>query len=155
MNPQILIACIQLNLLKCPLLRPETVQDVLNKSRDEVNAMIQSGELAFAFDLAAQPGKQKDPRILTLCVAEKSGWKNPIGQTKNFQLPEVIGLILPKRDVRSTELKGLFACSHQHVHRLKNNFKISRQPVEQDGPNSYTVFSRASIENFLAKRRMI
>ena len=64
--------------------------------------MIEDGSLPFAFDLSTNQGARKDPRVFTLCVAEITGWKNPIGQTKNFRLPEVIGMILPKRDVRST-----------------------------------------------------
>lgn len=156
MNPTALIASIQISLLRRPLLRPQTVQDCLDKTRDEVNAMIESGELAFAFDLATKPGTRTDPRIFTLCVAEKTGWKSPAGQTKNFQLPEVIGMILPKRDVRSTELKKLFACGSDHVYQLaKKNFTVARKPKDADGPNSYTVFHRASVERFLAQRRMI
>jgi hypothetical protein len=156
MNLQILIACIQINLLRCPLMRPQTVQDVLNKSRDEVDSMIEDGSLPFAFDLSTNQGARKDPRIFTLCVAENTGWKNPVGQTKNFKLPEVIGMILPKRDVRSTELKKIFACGGDHVYQLaKNNFTVTRQPTAKDGPDSYTVFQRASVEKFLEKRRMI
>jgi hypothetical protein len=154
MNPQIVIACIQINLLKTPLLRVATTQDVLNKSRDEVNAMIESGELPFAFDLSAKPSSRKEPRIFSLCVAEKSGWKNPIGQTKNFKLPEVIGMILPKRDVRSSELKRLFACSRDLICSLAKDLRVARQPAVSDGPNCYTVFHRESVEKFLTGRRM-
>ena len=129
MNPQILITCIQINLLRCPLMRPETVQDCLGKSREQVNAMIDSGELPFAFDLSANPKARKEPRIFSLCVAEKTGWKNEGGQTKNYQLPEVIGMILPNRDVRSTDLKRILACSSEHVYNLaKENFTVVRKP---------------------------
>jgi hypothetical protein len=154
MNPNALIACIQINLLRRPLLRVQTVQDCLDKTRDEVNAMIDSGELAFAFDLAAKRESRTDPRVFTLCVAENTGWKNPAGQTKNYRLPEVLGMILPQRDVRSTELKRIFACSSKHIYKLAENFTIARKPTVNDGPNSYTVFRRTSVEKFLAGRRM-
>ena len=153
MNPQALIACIQINLLKRPLLRVETVQDCLALSRDQVNQMIENGELPFAFNLASD-SKRTDPRVFALSVAEKTGWKNPVGQTKNLKLPEVIGMILPKRDLRSTELERILACSHQMVFRSKNKFTSARKPAASSGPNSYTVFTRASVETYLTQRRM-
>ena len=153
MTAAALTASLKVSLLRTPLLRVETVQDCLALTREQVNAMIESGELPFAFYLATT-AKRKEPRIFTLCVAERTGWKNPGGETKNFQLPEVIGMILPKRDVRSTELARLLACSHQSVHSAKNHFAIVRQPAASSGPNSYTVFSRASVEKFLTRRRM-
>ncbi len=149
-----LIASLQVSLLRRPLLRVETVQDCLALSREEVNAMIESGDLAFAFDLATKSAKRKEPRIFTLCVAEKTGWKNPTGQTKNFQLPDVIGMILPKRDVRSTELQRILACSHQQIYLPENRFSVCKQPSTNSGPNSFSVFSRASVERFLVERRM-
>jgi hypothetical protein len=154
MNAAAIIACVQLSLLRCPLLRVETVQDCLSASRDQVNKMIESGELPFAFDLANE-SKRADPRVFALCVAEKTGWKSPCGQTKNFNLPEVIGMILPKRDLRSTELMRILACSHQLVHDSKNKFTVARKAAASSGPNSYTVFTRASVATFLAKRRMV
>jgi hypothetical protein len=156
MTVQTLIACIQVNFLKTPLLRVQTAQDCLSTTRDEVTAMIEDGRLPFAFDLALCPGTRKEPRIFTLCVAEMSGWKNPIGQTKNLKLPEVVELIIPKRDVRSTELKRILAVGHQHIYQLaKKHFKIVRKPAMKDGPDSYTVFSRTSIARFLDRRRIL
>jgi hypothetical protein len=155
MSLEILIACIQIKLLRCPLMRVQTVQDCLAKTRDEVNGMIESGELPFAFDLSTKPGTRKEPRIFSLCVAEKTGWKNSAGQTKNYHLSEVIGMILPRRDVRSTELERILACSEQHVHTLKTNFTAIRKPAVKSGPNSYTVFQQASVEKFLTERRMV
>lgn len=88
MNPQILITCIQINLLRCPLMRPETVQDCLGKSREQVNAMIDSGELPFAFDLSANPKARKEPRIFSLCVAEKQAGKMRGGRQKIISSPK-------------------------------------------------------------------
>jgi hypothetical protein len=117
--------------------------------------MIESGELPFAFDLAPKTASRKEPRIFSLCVAEKAGCKLPCGATKNFSLPEVVGLILPKRDVRSTELTRLFSCSQQQVHAMKADFITTMMPKATDGPHSYTVFDRASVEAFLSQRRML
>jgi hypothetical protein len=154
MNTTSLIACIQINLLRHPLLRVQTVQDCLDKTRQQVNAMIDSGELLFAFDLSANQKNRTDPRIFTLCVAECTGWKNPAGQTKNYKLHEVLRMILPPRDVRSTEMRRIFSCSSDHVYQLAKNFTIARKPTVNKGPNAFTVFHYVSVENFLERRRI-
>ena len=167
MNPNALIATIQINLMRRPLLKLETVCDCLDKTRDQVSAMIDNGELPFAFDLATVFSKRRvhrnnqernwtrQIRVFSLCVAERTGWTNPAGQTKNFSLPEVIGMILPARDVRSTDLKNRFNCSSDHIYNLAPNFTIIRRPAVKDGPESYTVFKRDSVAAFLEKRRML
>lgn len=156
MNPAAIFAAINVTLLQRPLLRVETAQDCLNKSRREINAMIENGELPFAFDISTDQGRTKEPRIFTLCVAEKTGWKSPIGETKNFQLNDVLAMVLPKRDLRSTETARIFACSGDQIQKLaKLNFTVTRKPTATDGPNSYTVFSRASVARWLESRRII
>ncbi len=67
---------------------------------------------------------------------------------------DVYKMILPGRDIRSTELERILACSHQHIHRIKEFFTVTREPVQADGPNSFTVFSRASIVGWLKLRRV-
>lgn len=145
-------------LVRRPLWKVKSVGDFLDLEYDQVLAKIQCGEILWAFNIATRVsrGSRIEPRVLSHCVVEKKmGEIAEIGATRKLTLEKVIGLILPKRDVRSTELKRVFACDGDHVYALaKDNFTVTRKPTAKDGPNSYTVFSRASIENFLAKRRM-
>jgi hypothetical protein len=67
---------------------------------------------------------------------------------------EVYRLILPNRDIRSTELKRILACSSDHVHNLKRHFTVTQEPRQEDGPNSFSKFSRPSIVDFLKSRRL-
>ena len=155
MNPVALIASIQISLLRRPLLHMRTVQDCLDKTQEEVANMIECGELAYAFDVAMPAASRKEPRVFALCVAEKAGWKNPVGATRNLQLPEVVNMILPGRDVRSTELTRLFSCSHQQVYQLAAQLQVTKKPEAAAGPTAYTVFSRASVAEWLAERRIV
>jgi hypothetical protein len=77
-----------------------------------------------------------------------------IGATKNLGLPEVINLVLPQRDIRSTELTRLFSCAQQHVHHIGYKFKVAAKPRSTSGPNSYSVFARQSVARFLEQRRI-
>lgn len=154
MNPQALIATIKINLLRRPLWQVGTVSDCLDMTRDEVMAKIDSGEFAWAFNIAAAKSRS-ETRILAHCVVENAmGPLNEIGATRNLQLPQVLDLVLPKRDIRSTELKRIFSCAHNHVHQIAQSFSVASKPTATDGPNSFTVYHRASVAKFLTDRRI-
>ncbi len=116
---------------------------------------VQSGELLFAFNIGL--GRRAAVRIFSACVVElKLGVVAKVGPTRKLDLKRVIDLILPQRDVRSTELKRLLSIEQQHVYRLAQIFfVVTRKPKDADGPNSLTVFSRASVVKFLKERRMV
>ncbi len=155
MNSSVIIAVIKANLKRRPLWRVKTVEDFFDLSRAKVMAKIEAGEFPWAFDIGR--GKHsREPRVLGYTVMEtKLGPFEGIGATKNLLLPEIVNLILPARDVRSTELTRLFSCDSGHVYKLASQFKVTKKPTAKDGPHSYTVFSRASVANFLEKRRML
>lgn len=154
-SPAALLQTIRLNLMLRPLLHRETAQDCLCLPREEINKMIKSGELAWAFEVG-KSDKKTEPRILTLCVVEKQIGPIPaIGASKNLRLDEVVDLILPQRDIRSTELKRILSCGNDWFRANKSSFKIVQPANATDGPNSYCVISRASVGEFLAKRRIL
>jgi hypothetical protein len=142
-------------LLRRPLWKMQSVQDLLLLEYEQVLALIHSGELCWAFDIRGR-GRRVEPRVLAHCVVErKFGVINEIGPTRKLTIRKVFQLILPRRDVRSTELKRKFSCEQQHIHFLgRENFTIARKPQATDGSNSFTVFGLASVEKFLAKRRI-
>ena len=153
-SPIAVIQTIKVNLLRRPLWRLTTAQECLDKSRDEVTAMVESGELPWAWDLGLGRSR-REIRVLSASVVEKSIGPIPnLGSTQNLQLSEVLDLVLPKRDLRSTELTRIFGCSHQQVGQLAPHFAIVKQSRAADGPDSYKVFSWASVATFLKKRRV-
>lgn len=153
-SPITLTAFITAVMKRRPLWKVRTVEDFFNLSRAQVLAKIDNGEIFWAFNIGQ--GRKSDLRVLSWCVMEDP--KNPfpeIGATRNLKLPEVINLILPQRDVRSTELQRRFSCGPKQIYTIaKGNFKITQKPLQADGPNSYTIFSRASVERFLIRRRV-
>jgi len=153
-NPGALKLVITANLKRHPLWKVKTIEDFFDLSRAQVMAKIENGEFPWAFNIATG-ARRSEPRVLGYCVMKKTlGPFDGIGATRNLELPEVINFILPKRDIRSTELKRLLSCDQKHVYNLAPNFTVTKKPAAKDGPHSFTVFSRASVARFLQKRRM-
>jgi hypothetical protein len=142
-------------LVSRPLWSARSAAAFLDLKYSQVMAKIQSGELLWAFNIGL--GRHAEVRIFSACVVElKLGEIAKIGPTRKLYLKRVIDLILPQRDVRSTELKRLLSIEQQHVYRLAEKyFVVTRKPKQADGPHSFTVFSRASIAKFLAARRIL
>ena len=155
-NPAVLLQVIKVNLLRRPLWQLATVSDCLDMPREEIEAEIESGKIPWAFNIAATTKTRQETRVLGACIVERAmGPVNGIGATQNMQLPEVLNLVLPARDIRSTELQRIFSCTHQHVYQLANNFRVTRKPESHDGPESCTVFARSSVASFLGERRIL
>ena len=153
-SPDALLQAVRLNLLRVPLFHPETVMNLLDITRDQVKAKIEDGTFFWAFEVG-QSKRRSEPRILALSVVEQQLGPLPaIGATRNLKLPQVIDLILAARDLRSTEIKKLFACGNDWLRDMKPNFVVVQGAKSTSGPNSYTVFSRASVADWLGKRRM-
>ena len=96
MNPAAIIAAIRINLLRRPLWHLATAEGCLDISRVKLTALIESGELPWAWNLGNGPAR-KEIRILAHCVVEKATGTLPaIGATRNLRLPEVINLVLPQ-----------------------------------------------------------
>lgn len=153
-SPAALMQTIKINLLRRPLFHPETVQDCLNIDRYKLLRMIESGALPFAFEVGNSL-RRSEPRILALSVVEQQLGPIPlIGASRNLKLPEVIDLILPSRDIKSTELKRILHCTNDNFRSYSNSLNIVRHPTATDGPNSYTVYSRESVAAWLSGRRI-
>ncbi len=154
-SPSAIMEVIRMNARRRPLWKLGTVADFMDLDTAQVMARIEDGTFPYAFNLG-NSGRCAAPRILAVSVLEKKLGRLPdIGATKDLDLPAVIDLVLPARDVRSTELQRLFSLSQQIIHKHGRNFKVTRKPKATDGPNSYTVFNRASVAAWLAKRRII
>ena len=135
----------------------ESCADFFDRDYDTLRVDVENQLIKFTWDIASrQPvadAEMQARREIRIYAA--SAW----AFVYNKPMPaisedEVYKLILPNRDIRSTELKRILACSHQHIYELKPNFTVTREPLQSDGPNSYTVFSRDSIVKFLKGRRI-
>jgi hypothetical protein len=154
------------NLVELPRTKPtlalESCADFFDRDYDSLMVEVENQVIKFAWDIQTSSGvmvagatSNGRPQRREIRIYAASAWafcyQKPMPAVSEDQIYK---LILPGRDIRSTELQRILACSHQHVHELKRYFVITREPRQADGPNSFTVFSRASIEGFLRSRRL-
>ena len=139
-----------------PTLALESCADFFDRDYAELVLDVENRLIKFAWDIQRDAGPNlEDNGRRCIRIYAPAAWafcyQRPMPTIKE---ENVYKLILPNRDIRSTELKRILACSHQHVHELKENFVTVREPLQADGPNSFTVFARDSIEKFLRSRRI-
>ena len=155
MNARPLKEMIWVNLKRRPLWSVRVLEDFFSLTRQQVIEKIENGDFPWAFNVGCGT-RRKEIRLLGHGVTEKTIGPFPeIGATKNLKLIEVVDLILPQRDVRSTELRRIFSCSSKLVYDLAKDFRVAKKAMAKDGPYSYTVFQRASVAKFLENRRML
>jgi hypothetical protein len=133
-----------------PTLALESCADFFDRDYDTLILDVENRLIKFAWDISTAGAARREIRIYAASAWAFCYQKPMPAITEDA----VYKLILPNRDIRSTELKRILACSHQHVHEIKENFVTVREPLQADGPNSFSVFCRASIEKFLRSRRL-
>jgi hypothetical protein len=152
-------AAVQIDLRQHPLCRPEMVEDCLGITRNRLNALIESGKIAWAWNVGLG-SKRRELRILGQSIVEYQGGAiDRIGATKNLNLPGVMALILPKRnEIRGTEIQKILCISADAIRKLHEAGEIktvshsAARPT--GGPNSSPHFSRKSLVGFFSKRRV-
>jgi len=142
------------NVIELPRTKPtlalESCADFFDRDYDTLIIDVQNRLIKFAWDISTPGAARREIRIYA-----PSAWAFVYNRPMpKLSEDDVYKLILPARDIRSTELKRILACSHQHVHELKREFTVTREPIQADGPNSFSVFGRESIVRFLRARRI-
>ncbi len=133
-----------------PTLPSESCADFFDREHDVLVLDVENQVIKFAWDIATPGAGRREIRIYA-----PSAWAFYFQQPMpKISEEDVYRLILPNRDLRSTELKRILACSSDHIHNLKPLFVTTREPRQEDGPNSFSVFSRASLVDFLRSRRL-
>jgi hypothetical protein len=158
-SPAALIATIKVNLLRNPLWTPEAAQQCLEVKREQLVAMIQSGEIAWAWNIGRAGATRSELRILAACVIERNvGIIPQIGATRNLKLAEVVNLILPamRPTLRGRELQKLFMCNPDTIRKLRlaGNLEMVPEVLDKHGPNSSPRYTRDSLVKFFARRRI-
>ncbi len=133
-----------------PTLALESCADFFDRDYAALVVDVENRLIKFAWDIATVGADRRAIRVYA-ASAWAFCYNRPMPKLAE---EDVYKLILPGRDIRSTELQRILACSHQHVHELKQHFTVTREPLQSDGPTSFSVFSRSSIENFLRSRRI-
>lgn len=127
-----------------------TCEDYFDRDHDTLVVDVENQSLKFAWDIAAPGAAQKEIRVWRT-AARSARHNRPL---PNVSEEDVYKMILPGRDLRSTELQRIFSCSHPHITTLRPLLVVTREPRQADGPYAFTVFSRASVAAFLRSRRL-
>lgn len=138
--------------IKRPLIKLSSCEDFFDRDYDSLAADAEAGIFLFAWNIAQPDAQRRELRV----------WRDSaMAVWHNRPLPkitedDVYRLILPMRDIRSTELMRIFSCSQELVRDLDTTrCLIPKCPRRaEDGPNAYTLYERAGIESFLRSRRL-
>jgi len=139
-----------------PTVALESCADFFDRDYGTLLADVENRVIKFAWDIATAGAGRREIRIYA-ASAWAFCYQKPMPDIKE---DDVYKIILPGRDIRSTELMRILSCSHQHLYELSRrsaapgHFVVTREPAQADGPNSFTVFSRDSIVKFLKSRRI-
>ncbi len=156
----------------CPLVPMPAVMLFLNRKQRAVVALIESGQLRWAFDLRSANAATREIRVLRNSLFEYTRLRprECFHESDRHEFADIIQAILPEpkpgRDqprqlvptangeavVTSTRVAQCFSCSTGHVRKLLRE-KLLRAPARRAAGDD-VILLRASVIEFLWKRRM-
>ena len=145
-----MIATLQLPCRR-PLVSIEMARTALDKSEDEVLALIQCGALRFAFNLAAPKSRRALVRILSLSLLDAVNATS----SQPSSLGDALRYIMPgsSETVRASTLARATNTSSTHIGGL-----IQQRCLQKVRPGTFAkdspLISRASAVKFLTLRRI-
>lgn len=125
-------------------------EDFFDRDYETLILAVENQQLKFAWDIAAPGTARREVRV----------WRSAaLSEFRQQPFPrvtedDVYRLLLPNRDLKSTELERILSCTHQHIYALAPLWRVVRAPAAADGPNSFTIFDRNSVVSFLRSRRL-
>jgi hypothetical protein len=146
-----------------PLLHLAAVRSALNLGSEGVNALIESGDLRWAFDLSTSK-RRREIRVLAHSVANYQTKTTPPMMSEEDELRAVCDLIIPGSLTRLGVVGSYRACALARrlalASHIVNQF-VARgelellKPVHQrTGINATPEIKAASIQAFLKRRRI-
>lgn len=129
----------------------ELAMIVLDRDEDRVWALIESGDLAWAWDIRTPRTRKREPRVWYLSlICQAEGIPQPLPDEKDVLLS-----LFPhdEPELRSPEIQRMLSISQGHVTRLIRSRAI-RGTKGKPGPHGVSIIKRASLMDFLHKRRI-
>ena len=136
-----------------PLLPLRGVCSLVDKDEDEVLKLIESGEIAWAFDvaLAQKRGRKRELRILPAAVADYLKRRKC-----NLDWEAVCDLLRPDGPtIRVNKLAQILNVSADHVYHCVERRQIIACPSRRKGPGGSGRVATANFIKFLQKRRVL
>jgi hypothetical protein len=130
------------------LVTVEAARVLLSIDEDSVLALVDHGQLRWAWDIAVGQSRIREVRIWAQCVvARQQGAEQP-GRDLASVVPDVIGVTTRTR-LRASEVRALMCCSPQHIQRL-----VASGALDGDVEDRTRWVTRVSLEQFLTSRRI-
>ncbi|MFO1461249.1 MAG: hypothetical protein U1G08_17835 [Verrucomicrobiota bacterium] len=134
-----------------PLIPIEAAMVLLDRNEDEVLAAVESGALAWAWDIRRSGAERREIRI----------WRDSIldvinGSQTRTESPVVYRSMIPPRPMRTPELQRAWSCSSSHLSHLIGDglLRAIAPRASSSGPNAFARIPPATIREFLESRRV-
>ena len=150
--------------LRCPLVSVATAAVTLGQSHRAVSALIESGQLLYAFNLATSAATKAEVRILSESLANYQHHR-PVTLAAAADLSRVLGLIFPRvatpragvvPTIRAVEAAHQMAVTTDHIFNLvaAKEIKLVRHTRRSRGRGLSPLIDFPSLTTFLARRRI-
>jgi hypothetical protein len=136
-----------------PLLPLRGVMALVDRNENRVWKLIETGEIAWAFDcaLTQRDGRKRELRVLPAAVADYLK-----GRPCELEWPEVFAVLLPDGPtVVASEIARILNVSSDHVYHLIERKQIEARPIRRRGPGGSAPVPTTSFIKFLQKRRCL
>ena len=135
-----------------PLLPVRGVMSLVDLNEDQVVALIEDGQLAWAFDVALDPkrGRNRELRVMPAAVSAYLR-----GQTCELEWAEVLRLLLPHDEpvILSKDIYRVLNVGSTHLYALARRKLIVPCSTWRRGPGGGGRFTTRSFVDFLTSRR--
>jgi hypothetical protein len=141
-----------------PLMPLSAVMWRLDRHEADIIAMIEEGDLLWAFDIRAPKAVKPEPRILTQSVVDFLAGNRPPLQDEETEWQRVASLIFPAKPVLvRCELAALLNCGRSHAMDLVRgcHFRLAPGHTIRPGPGGSPHIIADSVKDWLRKRRML
>lgn len=136
-----------------PLLPLRGVCSLVDKDEDQVLELIESGEIAWAFDvaLAQKVGRKREFRVLPAAVADYLK-----GISCALDQATVFGLLVPDGStIPANQIARILNVSVDHVYHLIDRKQVVACSTRRKGPGGSARVPATSFIQFLQKRRCV
>lgn len=150
---------------KRPLVNLLTAVAALDRTAEEVLALVDEGRIAFAFNFASQGCQRRAVRILAQSIADFQAGKIASAASDEEQFSQAVRLIFPAVSTKSGGLQSVRAATvhrrlsldHDHVANLCRcgAMRLVKGAKFRSGPNGSPEVEFSSVVEFLKRRRII
>ena len=136
-----------------PLLPLRGVMSLVNKNENRIWELIETGQIAWGFDvaLAQKDGRKRELRVLPAAVADYLK-----GRPCELEWADVFALLLPDGPtILASEIARVINVSSDHVYHLIEGKQIIACAIRRPGLGGSAPVPTTSFIKFLQKRRCL